>query len=68
LPENIVKREIEDKWKSYEGNFNNGVKEGFGTLCFSDGTKFKGTFKNNEPIGKGVFIGKDNKDISIEMK
>lgn len=41
-----------NKFFTYVGNFNQGVKEGEGTLKFADGTIIKGTFSNNQLIGQ----------------
>jgi len=38
----------------YEGNFSNGLFEGYGKLVKPNGFKFEGHFKANLPHGSGV--------------
>jgi len=56
--------DIGQKWITYEGNFRNGVREGYGTLIFAEESKYVGNFKNNLPNGIGKFIKKDKEEIS----
>ena len=56
--------DIGQKWIRYEGNFRNGVREGYGTLIFAEESKYVGNFKNNLPNGIGKFIKKDKEEIS----
>ncbi len=59
----------------YEGEFQNGKKEGFGIIIYKNGTRYEGIFKNNKHNGYGkliqldgeVFIG-DWKDGKINGK
>ena len=46
---------------SYEGEFKNNKKEGYGTIIWKDGCKYKGEFKNNQMDGLGMieFPGKN---------
>ena len=36
----------------YEGTFVDGFKEGLGTYCFADGSKYQGTFVKNAMEGR----------------
>lgn len=46
---------VDREWKSYEGNFLEGKKDGYGTLDYADGSKYVGVFKNDVPNGLGTF-------------
>jgi len=46
---------VDREWKSYEGNFLEGKKDGYGTLDYADGSKYVGVFKNGVPNGLGSF-------------
>lgn len=47
------------------GEFQNGLRNGQGTLVFSDGSKYVGEFKNNDYNGKGIIYA-PNGSISKE--
>lgn len=40
--------------KSYKGNWNMGMMEGFGELTLSEGEIYIGNFKNGYPNGSGI--------------
>ena len=44
-----------NNWLTYEGEFNNDKKDGFGTLYFLNGDKFSGCFKGDAVEGFGSF-------------
>ena len=49
-------------WETrYAGSWINDVKEGQGTMSYSDGSKYEGQWKNDLPHGKGV-LSKANGD------
>jgi len=43
----------------FEGEFNNGVKNGNGTQFYNDGSKYKGNFTNDKRHGHGTFLWPD---------
>ena len=43
----------------YEGEFQNGKKEGFGIIIYKNGTRYEGIFKNNKHNGYGKLIQLD---------
>lgn len=43
------------KWANgdmYQGTFKRGMRDGFGTMTFSDGSKYVGQWKNNDRYKK----------------
>ena len=64
-----LKSHIENKCKirilkysngdKYEGEFKNGIREGYGIYYYSNGDKFEGEFKNEIREGFGVFYFSD---------
>ena len=40
----------------YEGEFKNGVADGYGIMVFADGTRFEGNFKSGLKHGKGKVV------------
>ncbi len=44
-----------NNWVRFEGSFQNKKKIGDGIITFSDGSTFRGTFKDDKANGKGVF-------------
>jgi hypothetical protein len=38
----------------YSGNFEHGLRQGYGELTYEDGAKYKGGWKDNRQHGKGV--------------
>ncbi len=44
---------------SYSGEFVRGVRQGYGTMTFPNGTTFKGRWSNDEPIGIGTIVWND---------
>ena len=48
----------------YEGEFQNGKKEGFGIIIYKNGTQYEGIFKNNKHNG---VIGKMGKLMEKEF-
>ena len=45
----------------FQGEYINGVKNGYGKIFFEDGSIFEGDFKNNDINGFGILIWPDNK-------
>lgn len=43
-----------NKWTKYQGDFRSDIKEGFGTLYFSNGEKYVGGFKADHIHGAGA--------------
>ena len=39
----------------YRGNFQQGMKNGFGIYQFKDSSRYEGSFINNQMSGKGVY-------------
>jgi len=52
---------LENKWKSYEGNFVQGKFQGNGKLKLNNGEEYIGSFKNGKVHGSGTYIKKDKK-------
>ena len=46
---------LNQKYESYVGEFKNGIKDGYGTLTYSDGSTYIGEFKNDVRHGLGTF-------------
>lgn len=44
---------------TYEGQFENNQKSGFGKLITREGNTYEGQFKNDKKNGKGIFIYAD---------
>lgn len=42
------------RFKTYEGGWVNGKKQGFGILTWNDGSKYEGEFDNDKANGKGI--------------
>lgn len=40
----------------YEGDWVYGIREGFGTLSYADGSFYRGEFKKDQMWGKGMFV------------
>ena len=53
---------ITEDQSSYEGEWKNGKRDGFGILCFGEEAKFMGLFKNDTVVGYGK-LWQDNGDI-----
>lgn len=53
-------KDIDDRWKSYQGEFIDDLMNGIGRIEFLDGDSFVGTFEGNGINGVGVFIGKSS--------
>ena len=49
-------------WVKFDGEFSDGVKQGFGTVHFADGSKFSGCWKAGTIEGYGCFY-KANGDL-----
>ena len=45
--------------KSYEGDYKNNMRNGFGVMTYPDGRKYEGDFKNNMRNGYGVMTYQD---------
>lgn len=45
--------------QSYEGDYINNKREGYGVYIYSDGSKYNGHWKNDIRDGKGVYIDSD---------
>ena len=43
----------------YEGEFQNGQRHGYGTLCYATGAKYQGQWQLEQKHGRGVFIFED---------
>lgn len=43
----------DDNWVKYEGEFQNGVREGRGKMTFVDGTVYEGEFRSGKISGRG---------------
>ncbi|KAL4490978.1 hypothetical protein ABPG72_008714 [Tetrahymena utriculariae] len=56
---------ISNYWKVYEGEFQLGLKNGSGTLVFTNEEKYSGKFINDKINGEGVFYSNDNKKQPI---
>ena len=50
---------IIEEQSSYEGEWKNGMRDGFGILCWGDESKFIGNFVENEVVGYGKLYHKD---------
>lgn len=50
---------IQDYWLRYEGDFKMDMKDGFGTIYFTNGEQFSGTFVNDMIHGYGTFTTLD---------
>eukprot|EP01017_Pseudomicrothorax_dubius_P027137 TRINITY_DN3089_c0_g3_i3.p1 TRINITY_DN3089_c0_g3~~TRINITY_DN3089_c0_g3_i3.p1 ORF type:complete len:669 (-),score=108.68 TRINITY_DN3089_c0_g3_i3:27-2033(-) len=55
---------VEQTWRSYEGDFVEDCKEGKGTSIFSDGSKYVGEFKADAFHGKGTFTKSTGETIT----
>ena len=51
-------------WKRFEGEFQNGQMNGFGTIVFSEFEKFSGCLKNGKIEGYGCFYKKNGELVS----
>ncbi|EAR92999.2 kinase domain protein (macronuclear) [Tetrahymena thermophila SB210] len=56
---------ISNYWKVYEGEFQLGLKNGSGTLVFTNEEKYSGKFINDKVNGEGVFYSNDSKKQPI---
>lgn len=45
----------------YEGDWNHGMKHGFGVFTWSDGSKYEGNFKEDQFYGEGEYTRADGK-------
>lgn len=43
-------------FSTYEGEWKDGKKHGFGTIVYKDGARYEGNFQNGYKHGKGVII------------
>jgi hypothetical protein len=59
---------IESFYDKYEGDFENGLRHGFGTLFLTNGEKFKGQFTANQANGIGTFYRRNGEEITAEWK
>ena len=53
---------------TYEGEFNDNKKEGYGTIIWEDGNKYQGEFKNNQLNGYGLIEYPGKKYYQGEIK
>ena len=56
-------------YSKYEGEINNNLPHGNGTLTYPDGSKYVGQFKNGYPEegSTGTYIGIDKKELSVKI-
>ena len=45
----------------YDGEFNHGLRSGFGTFLYANGARYEGEWKDNMKHGKGKFIFKNGR-------
>ena len=45
----------------YDGEFNHGLRSGFGTFFYANGARYEGDWKDNMKHGKGKFIFKNGR-------
>jgi hypothetical protein len=45
-----------DGLASYEGEYRTGVRYGVGTVRYTDGRQFEGSWRNDVPEGRGTFL------------
>jgi len=55
--------QVGNGWAKYEGMFENGAKQGFGTLFLSNGDTFTGNFNSDNVDGKGSYVRVNRKSI-----
>lgn len=53
--------EIPEGKNSYEGNWEHGMKHGYGVFVWSDGSKYEGYFKDDQFHGEGEYTRSDGK-------
>ena len=54
---------------TYEGMFNDGVREGQGTMIYGEsGNKYEGEWKNDVKEGNGIYYCKNGKRVRGEWK
>jgi len=46
-------KEVWPDGRKYEGDYVNGVQEGYGVYCYADDSKYEGDWKNKKRHGKG---------------
>lgn len=51
-------------WIKYEGEFNKGEWQGFGTIYFAQGERFSGCVRNGQINGYGCFYENSNQMTS----
>eukprot|EP01015_Nassula_variabilis_P022309 TRINITY_DN4086_c0_g1_i4.p1 TRINITY_DN4086_c0_g1~~TRINITY_DN4086_c0_g1_i4.p1 ORF type:complete len:107 (-),score=17.43 TRINITY_DN4086_c0_g1_i4:110-430(-) len=56
---------LEKYWKSYTGEFYCGSHHGLGTLIFTNGNKYHGSFQNDKIHGKGNLSDEDGTQLAI---
>lgn len=59
---------IYDDLSTYDGEKENGLPSGYGTMYFSNGTKYCGHWKDGLFNGQGVFTKSDHSTIDGEWK
>lgn len=55
---------LENNWWKYEGEFENGKKNGLGTLILRTTERFTGKFKLDKVHGNGTFHARNGKNVS----
>ena len=50
----------------YEGEYLEGLEEGYGVLRWSSGSKYEGNFKRGKGHGQGVWTGSDGSSYEGE--
>ena len=57
-----------ETWKVYEGEWNEGLEEGYGKLIFKNGDKYEGEFDDSRFSGKGKFTWVDGDTYEGEFE
>lgn len=65
---NGYKVEIYSDGSIYDGNFNNGIKSGQGTMTYPNGKRYVGNWENDKPNGQGSYTLTDGTRYQGEFK
>lgn len=59
---------MERNWKSYEGEFREGKKNGLGVMCFNcaGNLKFHGNFMDDKFHGSGTLLMENNNRVLLK--
>ena len=63
MMDGMGKMEFDDKKLIYEGDFKNGVMEGYGKMFFSNGMVYDGEWQDDQMVGQGILSFPDGKVV-----